>query len=111
MRDLMETQAMNKDSFSLRSRLPDGGTPALNYWGVDSETGKLLDVLVGPIDNFKAILPTNSMNKKMIRDGIRLDVEGGPKSVSRRSRLLPGLWRHHPHNATRPVSAPADLGS
>ena len=76
MRDLMETQAMNKDSFSLRSRLPDGGTPALNYWGVDSETGKLLDVLVGPIDNFKAILPTNSMNKKMIRDGIRLDVEG-----------------------------------
>ena len=70
------------DQFSVRSRVLNGGTPRLKYWGVDSETGKLLDVLVGPIDNFKAILPTNSMNKKMIRDGVRLDVEGAKRQYN-----------------------------
>jgi N-dimethylarginine dimethylaminohydrolase len=68
-------QAMT-DTFSLRHRNVSGGTPNLVDWGVDSETGVLRDVLVGPIDNFKAILPTNSMNRAKVRDGITLDVEG-----------------------------------
>jgi len=64
------------DQFSLRRRNPEGGTRPLNHWGVDSETGTLRDVLVGPIDNFKEILPTNSINRAKIRDGIKLDVAG-----------------------------------
>ena len=64
------------DTFSLRTRNFEGPTAELTRWGVDSETGKLRDVLVGPIDNFKEILPTNSMNRAKIRDGITLDVDG-----------------------------------
>ena len=64
------------DIFSLRNRNPDGKTPLLKSWGVDSETGVLRDVLVGPVDHFTKILPTNSINRQMIRDGITLDVAG-----------------------------------
>lgn len=64
------------DNFSMRTRNPTGNTQALTNWGVDSETGVLRDVLVGPVDNFKNILPTNSINRQMIREGITLDVAG-----------------------------------
>lgn len=64
------------DQFTLRRREHAGSTPKLQHWGADSETGRLHDVLIGPIDHFTEILPTNSMNRKMIRDGITLDVEG-----------------------------------
>jgi N-dimethylarginine dimethylaminohydrolase len=63
------------DEFSMRCRNPEGGTPSLARWGVSSETGVLRDVLVGPVDNLKRILPTNSMNRKLIANGIELDVE------------------------------------
>lgn len=64
------------DTFVLRSRNADGPTPPCSHWGVNSETGRLQDVLVGPVDHFKEILPTNAMNRKMIRDGVTLDVVG-----------------------------------
>jgi N-dimethylarginine dimethylaminohydrolase len=64
------------DTFSLKNRNLNGKTSELKRWGVDSETGTLRDVLVGPIDNLTRILPTNSINKKMIREGVALDVEG-----------------------------------
>ena len=64
------------DNFTLRSRLDGGNTPPPSEWGADSETGILRDVLIGPANNFKRILPTNSINRKMIRDGISLDVAG-----------------------------------
>ncbi len=64
------------DSFSMRRRNPDGASEPLQHWGVDSETGTLRDVLVGPIDNLTRILPTNSMNRKRIAAGETLDVEG-----------------------------------
>jgi N-dimethylarginine dimethylaminohydrolase len=63
-----------KDRFTLKRRRIEGGTPPCEHWGVDSETGVLRDVLVGPIDHFTEILPTNSMNRKMLRDGVTLDV-------------------------------------
>lgn len=65
---------MTNDVFTTRHRKPQGGTERLHYWGADSETGVLRDVLVGPIDNLKSILPTNSMNRKLIAEGIELDV-------------------------------------
>jgi N-dimethylarginine dimethylaminohydrolase len=36
----------------LRTRRDGGGTPRSENWGIDSETGLLRDVLVGPIDHF-----------------------------------------------------------
>jgi len=63
-------------NFTMRSRLEAGNTPALSDWGADSETGVLREVLIGPVEHFKNIMPTNSVNRKMIREGITLDVEG-----------------------------------
>ena len=51
----------------------------MSYWGADSETGRLLDVLIGPIDNLIRILPTNSMNKKLIAEGVELDIPASRK--------------------------------
>ena len=36
----------------LRTRIEGGGTPRPERWGIDSEYGRLTDVLVGPIDHF-----------------------------------------------------------
>ena len=66
---------MMTDTFAMRRRRSDGGTGPLQRWGVHSETGVLRDVLVGPIDNLKRILPTNSMNRKRLAAGETLDVE------------------------------------
>ena len=33
----------------LRTRIEGGGTPRLERWGVDSEYGRLREVLVGPV--------------------------------------------------------------
>ncbi len=63
------------DYFTMRRRNRSGATPPLANWGVSSETGILRDVLVGPVDNLQRILPTNSMNRKLIAQGIELDVE------------------------------------
>ncbi len=37
---------------TLRTRIEGGGTPRPEYWGIDSEYGRLSDVLVGPIEHF-----------------------------------------------------------
>ncbi|MEQ9258985.1 MAG: arginine deiminase family protein [Roseovarius sp.] len=36
----------------LQARRPEGGTPALEHWGIDSEYGVLRDVLLGPVETF-----------------------------------------------------------
>lgn len=64
-----------QDEFSTCTRNRNGHTPELTSWGVSSETGILRDVLVGPVDNLQRILPTNSMNRKLIASGLQLDVE------------------------------------
>ncbi|HEV7432763.1 MAG TPA: arginine deiminase family protein, partial [Steroidobacteraceae bacterium] len=47
---------MNKSvevlSMALRTRIDGGGTPRPEHWGIDSEYGRLTDVLVGPIEHF-----------------------------------------------------------
>jgi N-dimethylarginine dimethylaminohydrolase len=63
-----------KDAFTTRYRNLSGNTEPLKYWGADSETGALKDVLIGPIANLTRILPTNSMNKKLIAAGVELDI-------------------------------------
>jgi N-dimethylarginine dimethylaminohydrolase len=56
----------------LRSRIEGGGTPALESWGVDSETGRLRDVLVGPIDHYRWT-PGNAVAQRSERTGLRFD--------------------------------------
>ena len=45
---LDETKALSP----LQTRLPDGGTPKAQPWGIDSEYGVLRDVLLGPVETF-----------------------------------------------------------
>lgn len=59
---------------NLRHRRRDGGTPEATDWGVNSETGVLRDVLLGPPQNFEW-LPTSSISKATLRRGHKLDPE------------------------------------
>lgn len=63
---------INKNSFSLKSRLEDGTTPRLTYWGSNSEYGLLKEVLLGPIDHFRW-LETSSVSKKSLRRNLRFN--------------------------------------
>lgn len=59
-------------TMQLRSRLPNGKTPKLERWGVDSEYGVLRDVLVGPIDNFRW-QAGNAVAQRSERVGLQFD--------------------------------------
>lgn len=59
--------------FSLKARREGGGTPALNYWGANSDYGTLRSVLLGPIENYQW-LKTSSLSKKTLRRGIKFDL-------------------------------------
>ncbi|MFL6602822.1 MAG: dimethylarginine dimethylaminohydrolase family protein [Steroidobacteraceae bacterium] len=56
----------------LRTRLEGGGTPPASKWGIDSEYGRLRDVLVGPIDHF-SWQAGNSVARRSERVGLRFD--------------------------------------
>jgi N-dimethylarginine dimethylaminohydrolase len=56
----------------LRTRVEGGGTPRLTRWGVDSEYGRLRDVLVGPIDHFDW-QPGNAVAQRSERVGLKFD--------------------------------------
>ena len=56
----------------LRTRLPGGGTPRPQNWGVDSEYGRLRDLLVGPIDNYHWT-PGNAVAQRSERLGLKFD--------------------------------------
>ena len=55
------------ETFSLKRRSDNGGTPAMNYWGCTSEYGVLTDVLLGKADHIKH-LSTSSLSRKYLRD-------------------------------------------
>jgi N-dimethylarginine dimethylaminohydrolase len=56
----------------LRTRIDGGGTPRSKPWGIDSEYGRLRDVLVGPIDNF-SWQAWNAVARRTERIGLRFD--------------------------------------
>jgi N-dimethylarginine dimethylaminohydrolase len=56
----------------LRTRVEGGGTPRLTRWGVDSEYGRLRDVLVGPIDHFNW-QAGNAVAQRSERVGLQFD--------------------------------------
>ncbi len=54
----------------LQARLPEGGTPALEAWGVDSEYGTLREVLLGPVEGFHW-MADNAAYSSIVRDTLR----------------------------------------
>jgi len=58
----------------LRTRVEGGGTPRPPRWGIDSEYGRLRDVLVGPIDHFTWQM-ANSIAQRSERIGLRFDAK------------------------------------
>ena len=58
----------------LRTRIDGGGTPRPAYWGIDSEYGRLTDVLVGPVDNF-AWRAGNAVAERSERVGLHFDFD------------------------------------
>jgi len=57
----------------LRTRSDGGGTDRLVRWGLDSEYGRLRDVLVGPIDNYEWQPESNAISQRSARLGLRFD--------------------------------------
>jgi len=56
----------------LKTRLDAGGTPRPDNWGVDSEYGRLRELLVGPIDNYRWT-PSNAVARRSERVGLKFD--------------------------------------
>ena len=54
----------------LAARRPEGGTPALQRWGADSEYGTLRDVLLGPAETFHW-MEDNATYSSIVRDTLR----------------------------------------
>ncbi len=55
----------------LRCRKPGGGTAEMSDWYLKSETGPLLDVLLGPVDTFRWLGLENAEYSSLVRDSIR----------------------------------------
>ena len=58
----------------LRTRVDGGGTPRPAEWGIDSEYGRLRDLLIGPIDNYHWT-PGNAVAQRSERLGLAFDSE------------------------------------
>jgi len=56
---------------SLRCRKPGGGTQEMTDWYLKSETGPLLDVLLGPVDTFRWLGLENAEYSSLVRDSLR----------------------------------------
>ncbi|MBT8436774.1 MAG: amidinotransferase [Gammaproteobacteria bacterium] len=55
----------------LRARKSGGGTQEMTDWYLKSETGPLLDVLLGPIDTFRWLGAENAEYSSLVRDSLR----------------------------------------
>jgi N-dimethylarginine dimethylaminohydrolase len=55
----------------LRCRRPGGGTSEMTDWYLKSETGPLLDVLLGPVDSFRWLGHENAEYSSLVRDSLR----------------------------------------
>ena len=55
----------------LRARKIGGGTQEMTDWYLKSETGPLLDVLLGPADTFRWLGPENAEFSSLVRDSLR----------------------------------------
>ncbi|MHB8811995.1 MAG: dimethylarginine dimethylaminohydrolase family protein [Steroidobacteraceae bacterium] len=60
-------------SVPLRTRLEGGGTARPASWGIDSEHGRLRDVLLGPIDHYSWQASSNAIAQRSARLGLTFD--------------------------------------
>lgn len=58
--------------FTLKRRLDNGSTPAMERWGINSEYGTLRDVLIGPIDHYQW-QSGNAASRRTLRIGHPFD--------------------------------------
>ncbi|MEM0921883.1 MAG: arginine deiminase family protein [Pseudomonadota bacterium] len=65
-------KAVETTPFTLRARREGGDTAQLNHWGANSDYGRLRDVLLGPVENYRW-LKTSSLSKKTLRRGVIFD--------------------------------------
>ncbi|HLH65103.1 MAG TPA: arginine deiminase family protein [Solirubrobacteraceae bacterium] len=56
---------------ALQAREPDGGTAALDRWGIDSEYGVLRDVLLGSPEAFRWLGEENAQYSALVRETLR----------------------------------------
>lgn len=56
---------------ALRARKSGGGTQEMTDWYLKSETGPLLDVLLGPVDTFRWLGLENAEYSSLVRDSLR----------------------------------------
>jgi N-dimethylarginine dimethylaminohydrolase len=58
-------------SSPLRARVESGGTPRMADWVMKSETGRLRDVLLGPVESFRWMGEENADFSSLVRDTLR----------------------------------------
>jgi N-dimethylarginine dimethylaminohydrolase len=58
-------------SAPLRARVEGGGTPRMADWVMKSETGRLRDVLLGPVESFRWMGEENADFSSLVRDTLR----------------------------------------
>jgi N-dimethylarginine dimethylaminohydrolase len=59
----------------LCTRRDGGNTPRPERWGIDSEYGRLRDVLVGPIDHYSWQASSNAVVQRSLRVGLKFDAQ------------------------------------
>ena len=72
---------------ALGARRPEGGTPALSDWGVNSEYGVLRDVLLGPAETFRW-MEDNAAYSSIVRDSLRKGYRFDKQLAMRQHREL-----------------------
>ena len=84
----------------LRTRVEGGGTERPDYWGIDSEYGRLTDLLVGPIDNYQWT-PGNAVAQRSERLGRTFDKQVVLSQYAEIDQRLRKCWRQSPSPAGR----------
>jgi N-dimethylarginine dimethylaminohydrolase len=62
---------MNTETTPLRARVEGGNTPEMTDWYLKSETGPLMDVLLGPAETFGWLGEENAEYSSLVRDSLR----------------------------------------
>ena len=64
-----------QDGLPLRARISEGGTARARNWGIDSEYGRLRDVLIGPVDHYSWQASSNAISQRAARLGLQFDLQ------------------------------------
>jgi len=72
----------------LRARVEGGGTPRMTDWVMKSETGKLKDVLLGPVESFRWMGEENAAYSSLVRDTIRRGYKFDKQVAARQHREM-----------------------